>query len=193
MILIIDGPSCAGKSTLISLLLTNPLFKKIVSFTTRKPRPNETDGIDYNFISHDQFCEMIASNKFIEYASNHENMYGKTFESIKDIISSSLIPILDVDFKGLRTYIELFGRSHIISCFITAPIAELKKRMILRDSHIDDVRIQNGEIEVANFNNNCEMFDIYADTTAETLTKIAERIIRTATKRLEEEHMNKSE
>lgn len=182
MILIFDGPSCSGKSTIINLLNSQEIngyrFVVVPSYTTRPPRPNEIDGKDYNFISHSKFCSMIAGDKFIEFTSIHGNMYGKAKQTFKDLIKHKCIPILDLEFNGVKHYINYFGRENVIACFITAPVKLLRERMITRDGAVNETRILNGKIELESFNNNTKLFNLFADTSIESSEAIAIRIMR---------------
>lgn len=190
MILITDGPSCAGKSTIIDLLKTQEVngyrFVVVPSHTTRAPRPNEKNGIDYNFISHSEFCGMIAGNEFVEYASIHGFMYGKAKKTFKDLIEDKCIPVLDLDFAGVKNYINHFGRENVLVCFITAPEQTLRKRMVKRDGRIDNLRMTNGKLEVISFNDNTSLFDLYADTSTESSECVAQRIMKAVSVRLQE-------
>jgi energy-coupling factor transporter ATP-binding protein EcfA2 len=97
--IIIVGPSGVGKSTLINVLTAKypNSFGFSVSFTTRAPRAGEKDGVNYNFVTHDTFNEMITAEDFIEYCHVHSNMYGTAKSQIRSIQDNKKIPLLDID------------------------------------------------------------------------------------------------
>ena len=81
IMIVLSSPSGAGKTTITKKIQQKfNSFRISVSHTTRKPRPNEIDGVDYNFVSHDQFKKLINDNKFYEYASIFDNYYGTSKE-----------------------------------------------------------------------------------------------------------------
>ena len=106
--LIVSGSSGAGKSTFIKKLLKeNPeIFSFSTSHTTRKPRKKELNGLDYWFVDHQKFQEMIENNEFIEFEKNYVNNYGTSKAEIKSIQGQGLIPVLDLDSKGLINVIS---------------------------------------------------------------------------------------
>ncbi len=103
--LIFYGPSGVGKSTLISMLMK--MYYKTYSFsvshTTRLIRPNETDGVDYNFINVDSFLEGVYKNEFIEWTKFSSNYYGTSKESIHKATEGGKICILDLDLNGVKS------------------------------------------------------------------------------------------
>ncbi len=100
-LIVISGPSGSGKNSLIEKLkqLRNDLEHSI-STTTRAPRSNERDGINYYFISREEFEEQIRQDKFLEYAAILDYYYGTSRAEIQRILHSGKIPILDVDVQG---------------------------------------------------------------------------------------------
>lgn len=101
----ISGPSGAGKSTLLKRLFAEypDTFGFSVSHTTRKPRPGEVDGKDYNFTTVEDFKKMIEANEFIEHANFSGNYYGTSIASVKKLQNSEQkrVPILDIDLQGV--------------------------------------------------------------------------------------------
>lgn len=97
--LVIVGPSGAGKGTLLEPFVSaaNSKFKFSVSYTTRGPRPGEQDGVHYNFISKEEFKQMIEEDAFIEHFEVHGNHYGTSKTFIKKIQDENRIPLLDID------------------------------------------------------------------------------------------------
>lgn len=101
-VLVLCGPSGAGKSTLIKRLMADvpDTFGFSVSHTSREPRPGERDGIDYHFSDRRTMQRMIDANEFIESADVHGNLYGTSFQSVRDVTRKGLVCILDIDVQG---------------------------------------------------------------------------------------------
>ena len=95
VMIILSSPSGAGKTTITKKIQQNyPNFKISVSHTTRKPRSNEIDGVDYFFVSHKEFENLIEENQFYEYAKIFDNFYGTSKKSVQDILKKSMIYFL---------------------------------------------------------------------------------------------------
>jgi len=136
--IIISAPSGSGKTTIVKRILASDLKLKFsVSACSRKPRPNETDGKDYYFLSVDTFRKKIKDNAFIEWEEVYENNYYGTLKSeVNRIWESGYHVIFDVDVKGglniKRQYPDVS-----LAIFIQAPsVEELEKR--LRNRSTDD-------------------------------------------------------
>jgi guanylate kinase len=130
-LIIITAPSGAGKTSVTKYLLSKiPALAFSVSATTRKPRSNEVDGIDYYFISEEDFHKKIHENDFIEWEMVYEGKYYGTFKSeLERIWNASKIPLLDIDVKGAIHVHEQFT-NNCLTIFIEPPsVDELKKRL----------------------------------------------------------------
>lgn len=142
-ILIISGPSGSGKSTLLSRLMAefdNLYFS--ISSTTREPRAGEKNGVDYNFISTDEFKQGIEQGKFLEWANVHKNYYGTSLEPVEKALKDGKIVIFDIDVQGFHLAMKQY-KELITSVFITTKDRhELKKRLIKRGSD-DEQTIEN--------------------------------------------------
>ncbi|WP_277655963.1 guanylate kinase [Seleniivibrio woodruffii] len=148
---VVSAPSGAGKTTLCSRLLGN--FGTVgysVSFTTRKPRHDETDTEDYYFISVEEFEAMIERGEFLEWAKVHNNYYGTSRKTVEDILATGRDVLLDIDPKGARQLKN--SLDYGIYIFITAPSMEdLKTRLINRrteSEEIMNIRLTNALEEV---------------------------------------------
>ena len=142
-ILIISGPSGSGKSTLLSRLMAefdNLYFS--ISSTTREPRAGEKNGVDYNFISTDEFKQGIEQGKFLEWANVHKNYYGTSLEPVEKALKDGKIVIFDIDVQGFHLAMKQY-KELITSVFTTTKDRhELKKRLIKRGSD-DEQTIEN--------------------------------------------------
>ncbi|KAJ2016496.1 guanylate kinase [Coemansia sp. RSA 922] len=103
--IVVFGPSGTGKSTLLKRLFAEypTEFGFSVSNTTRKPRTGETNGVDYHFLSREDFIAAIELKEFIEHAEFSGNMYGTTVQAVKDVADSGRICILDIDVQGVKS------------------------------------------------------------------------------------------
>ena len=130
-ILIITAPSGAGKTSITHhLMQTFPQLEFSVSAATRKARINETEGVDYHFMSEEAFKEKILLNEFVEWEMVYEGKYYGTLRSELDKIwKKGKIPVLDIDVKGAIHVQQQYPRNSI-SLFIETPsVDELKKRL----------------------------------------------------------------
>ena len=133
LLIVVSGPSGCGKSTLNQLLLQkrdNVVMS--ISDTTRAIRGKEINGIDYNFISTEEFEENIKNNKYLEYAKVHaDKYYGTPVEWVENMLDSGNDVILEIDIEGARQINE--KRSDAIFIFILPPSMKiLKQRLVAR-------------------------------------------------------------
>jgi guanylate kinase len=170
-LVIISGPSGSGKTSICKILGKNPKIKQSVSYTTRKPRGDERDGIEYCFIEKNEFEKLIDENKFIEYAEYCGYLYGTPVALIKEAIDSEEILILAIDVKGALQIME--GMPEAISIFIMAPDDEtLKLRLKNRltdDGSVIDKRfiVAKEEIEYSKYYDYCVINDRLDDAVKE--------------------------
>jgi len=131
-IFIISAPSGCGKTSLVrELCQTYSFLEQTVSFTTRALRSGEVDGLDYHFISEEDFLTSKNNNKFIESQKVYDNFYGTTYESIDEILHSGKDAILEIDYKGMLLIKSKIPSSK--SIYIIPPsIDELHKRLLDR-------------------------------------------------------------
>jgi guanylate kinase len=140
MLIIITAPSGAGKTSITRHLLQQfPQLAFSVSAATRPRRPGETDGVDYYFMSLDEFKHKIKQNEFIEWEMVYEGKYYGTLKSeIHRIQHSGKIPILDIDVKG-AIHVQQQYRRPSLSIFVQPPsMDELKRRLEARGTETGD-------------------------------------------------------
>lgn len=135
---VISGPSGAGKGTLISCLTQRfPGIWVSVSATTRTPRPGEVDGVDYYFLTEEEFEQTIADDGFLEYALVHGKHYGTLKRSVDEHISRGEQVILEIDVQGARQVKQSMPDAHFI--FIEPPsIEELERRLRGRNTETEE-------------------------------------------------------
>ena len=135
IMVILSSPSGAGKTTITKKIQQKyQSFKISVSHTTRMPRTNEVDGVDYNFISKDEFKMLVDANEFYEHAKIFENYYGTHKETINKLSKTNDI-IFDIDWQGTKQ-LSNFKELKLIKIFLIPPNKkELKKRLIKRNQN----------------------------------------------------------
>lgn len=149
---VISAPSGAGKTTLLKRVMARlPGLSFSVSHTTRPPRQGETNGIDYNFISKDEFLAMIDQKLFLEHAEVHAHLYGTSWAAIDQQRMAGIDVILDIDVQGA----SILRRSQQLDStyiFISPPsITELENRLRGRGTEREEmiaIRLANARIEL---------------------------------------------
>ncbi|MGA1932818.1 guanylate kinase [Arcobacter sp. YIC-464] len=154
-ILILSGPSGCGKSTLLK-----EVYKDIddyyfsISTTTRAPREGEAHGVDYFFVSKEEFEKDIENGDFLEYANVHGNYYGTSLKPVKEALNEGKLVIFDIDVQGHELVRKQLD-DVVTSVFITTPnLSELENRLNSRATDAKDViekRIKNAKHEVEFF------------------------------------------
>ena len=134
LILILSSPSGAGKTTLAKKIeLSDRNFKISVSYTTRTPRTNEVDGVDYNFVTIKKFQELASQDKFLEQAKVFGNYYATLKGPIEDNLAKGIDYLFDIDWQGTEQVKKIMP-SDIVSVFILPPsIDDLESRLIKRE------------------------------------------------------------
>lgn len=151
MLLVLSGPAGAGKGTLGKRLLQHdPDFYFSVSATTREPRFNEKEGVDYLFVSDKKFDDLLSANEFLEHATVHGHRYGTLRKPIVDRIEKGVNVLLDIDTQGAMSVIKAYP--DCISVFILPPsFGILEERLHTRNTE-DPVeiakRLKNARAEV---------------------------------------------
>lgn len=164
--IILIGPSASGKTEIAKALISNFGFNKFVTTTTRSPRINEIDHIDYHFVTKDYFLNSIKNNHFIEYVNYNDNYYGTSLTEIDDN------KVLIIEPKGLKAFNNL-KNERLISFYIDADKEIRKARMIERKDDINEIkkRLTNDDLYfekskkevnyvILNNNNNTSINDI---------------------------------
>ena len=135
IMVILSSPSGVGKTTLTKKIQQKyHTFKISVSLTTRPPRSNEVDGVDYYFVTKAEFKKMIKENKFYEYAKIFENYYGTLKKEVDKTIKKNDL-IFDIDWQGTKQLSKFKNLKLIKIYLITNNKEELKKRLIKRNQN----------------------------------------------------------
>src|SRR6185312_10097142 len=121
--LIVCGPSGVGKGTLLTRLLKEypHVFAKSVSHTTRAERPGEINGQHYHFTHVDTLLQGVKDGKFIEHANVHGNYYGTSIDSVKRVMESGKICLLEIDIQGVEAVRKQQALNPLV-LFIRAPM-----------------------------------------------------------------------
>jgi guanylate kinase len=132
---VIAAPSGAGKTTLVSALVTkHPELRFSISYTTRPQRRNEADGVDYLFVDRDAFAHLRERGALLESATVFDNLYGTSREQVQQHLQNSHSVILEIDWQGARQVRD--SMPECITIFILPPsLDELERR--LRDRRTD--------------------------------------------------------
>jgi guanylate kinase len=153
-VFIISAPSGSGKSTLVHRLLGSvPNLAFSISYTTRQPRPGETNGVDYIFISRKDFEERLARGEFLEYAELWDNYYGTNRETFELATHQGKDLVLDIDVQGARQLKVAIPQA--ISIFVLPPSRDvLEQRLRSRSQDSEEViqrRLRGAAEEVQNY------------------------------------------
>ena len=134
IIVILSSPSGAGKTSLVKEISSKNNFSISVSHTTRKPRSNEIDGVDYYFVNHEKFNELITKKKFLEFAKVFNNYYGSSKDVVFNKLDNGENIIFDIDWQGTEQIKQKNLNYKIITIFILPPSREeLFIRLLNRD------------------------------------------------------------
>jgi guanylate kinase len=130
-VFVVTGPSGAGKGTLIELVLPRfPELALAVSATTRPRRPGEEDGVHYHFLTPDEFERRVQAGEFLEWVDYVGHRYGTLHSEIDRLRAEGRAPLLELETDGaLRVKRRVAGA---VTIFVTAPVAELERRLQLR-------------------------------------------------------------
>ncbi len=144
-LIVLSGPSGVGKSTVIAELLSNRRdIHFSVSYTTRSPRVGEADGVNYNFVTREEFERMIANNELLEYAQYVDNYYGTSLKVIQEKLEQGVDVLLDIEVQGAATVREKCPEAVLI--FIIPPsLEELSRRLYTRNTDAPEIIAQRLE------------------------------------------------
>lgn len=137
---ILSSPAGGGKTTIANLLVKEiPKLKRVVTCTTREPRPGEKNGVDYFFLSKEEFEKRVKKNEFLEYAIVHGHYYGTPKREVEEELSKGYDLLLVIDVQGMRQIKS--NKKDIITIFIIPPsLDELISRMKKRGDSPEEIK-----------------------------------------------------
>lgn len=158
VLLVLAGPAGSGKTTLCERMVAEmPGFSRVITTTTREPRPGEVDGVDYHFFSADEFDQRLAEDAFLEWAWVHrKNRYGTLASSVFGPLARGASLIVNVDVQGVRNYRRaaqskpLLAR-HLGTVYVDVDEPELRRRLGARGDSAEEIerRMQTALLERA--------------------------------------------
>jgi len=151
---VVSAPSGAGKTSLVKALMERePGIRFSVSYTTRKPRPNEVPGRDYHFVTMEQFTAMVSRNEFLEHARVFDNYYGTGVGAVEEALAKGERLLLEIDWQGARQVRARLPEAR--SIFILPPSrSSLEQRLKARSTDSDAViarRLQDAAQDIAHW------------------------------------------
>ncbi|MBI5077041.1 guanylate kinase [Candidatus Falkowbacteria bacterium] len=154
-LILLTGPSGVGKTTVaLALLAAMPNLQRLVTYTTRAPRPNEKNDVDYHFVSAEKYQAKLDAGDFFEHAEVYGHLYGNCRQKLKQIWDNEKIALMVLDIQGVRTIEKIIPEA--ISIFLFPDTLEnLKKRIRARPMSDEDFekRLQKVEQELAEAEN----------------------------------------
>ena len=185
ILLLLVGPTASGKTTLLNELLSRrPDIRRMVTATTRAPRPGEFDGENYYFLDRAEFERRISENWFLECENVHGNLYGTPRDEIVSKLSEHPVVAKDVDVRGARSIKKEYGNA-VVAVFVLPPSMDvLVRRLTTRgteDAEAMQRRLDTCKSEIAQM----EHFDYWItnDVLEVALSEI-EAIVTAETKRM---------
>jgi len=159
ILLLISAPSGGGKTTVCSALLgANAGLRRVVTCTTRLPRPGEQDGVDYHFFTPEDFARRAGAGEFLEHATVYGRSYGTLKSSVLDLLAAGNDVLLNIDVQGAASVRKVATSDPVLSgalvtVFLTPPtLAELGSRLRGRGADAEDVvlrRLAEARVEAA--------------------------------------------
>ena len=138
MLVLLSGVSGAGKDTIKKELIKRmENVESLPSYTDREPRANDVEGITYNFVTSEEFEEMINNDELYEYSVHHQHYYGTSRKLMNEKISSGKIIVKDMDVNGTENLIDILRKdTKVVTIFLRVPKDELKRRLENRIDHL---------------------------------------------------------
>ncbi|MEM8550643.1 MAG: AAA family ATPase [Verrucomicrobiota bacterium] len=190
-VIVISGPAGSGKTTLCDRLLAEKpdQVARVVTSTTRQPRPGEQHGIDYYYFPSEEFLAKVLAGDFYEHAQVHTNRYGTLKSEVDDKLAAGTDVLLNIDVQGAATWRQVAAespelRGRLVTIFINITPEQMRERMLGRgDSDEQDIarRLETAKQETARaseFDHTIDSTDKESDY--QTLCAIYERIKRSA-------------
>ncbi len=157
VLLVLAGPAGSGKTTLCERMVAEiPGFTRVITSTTRDPRPGEVNGVHYHFFTPEQFDQKVMAGAFLEWAWVHKkNRYGTLASSVIDPLAAGRSLVMNVDVQGVDNFRRAAAGNpvlarHFTDVFIDVPIPELRARLGGRGESEAEIahRMQTAEVEL---------------------------------------------
>ena len=129
ILMVVSSPSGAGKTTLAHLLAQNERLEFSVSYTTRAPRAGERDGVDYKFVTEDEFSRMVSRGEFAEWAVVHGNRYGTAVHTVNRALDEGKDYLFDIDWQGGAQLRRQWPEESVLVFLLPPSMAELERRL----------------------------------------------------------------
>ena len=151
MLVILSGVSGAGKDTIKKELIKRmDNVISLPSFTSREPRDDEQEGVQYHFISKEQFIKKIGQHEFYEYDIHHNNYYGTSRKLMNEKIKSGKIIVKDIEVNGTENLIKVLGNeTKLVPIFLKVDREELKRTLINRGDNFtpEEMELRLGRLD----------------------------------------------
>ena len=159
LVVVISGPSGVGKDVMIDRMIEADQigFHFTVTATTRAPRPGEQDGVNHHFLTNDEFMNMIASDKLLEWAQVYDNYYGVPKEQVRDALAEGCHVIMRVDVQGAKRLRELIPEALLI--FIIPPSLKVLRRHLEKRGVDSETEMKKRLSAAAEEIGNSDLFD----------------------------------
>ena len=154
LLIILSGPSGVGKGTVRKYIMNRDLFPMVfsVSMTTREPRATETNGVEYYFVSKEEFQRNIDNDNFLEWAEFVGNRYGTPRSIVEDLRNQGKNVLLEIEINGAEQVLSKVKDDRVLSFFLKPPsLRQLEARIRKRKSETEEViqkRLQKGKAEM---------------------------------------------
>ena len=150
MLIVVSAPAGCGKGTILAEILKDDNFCYSVSATTRNPRPGEVDGVNYHFMTVDEFKNLADNDGMLEYAQFCDNYYGTPRKFVEEKLSEGKDVILEIEVQGAMIMKKNFPEALLV--FILPPsIEELRRRLHKRGTETEEViekRVSKASVEI---------------------------------------------
>lgn len=176
LLVVISGPSGAGKGTIYRNIIERTGMKRSVSVTTRKPRPGEQEGVDYYFRSEEEYQHMIAAGEFLETAEVYKNYYGTPKAPVFENLNNGYDVLFEVDVHGARSIKKKYPEA--VAIFIMTPdFKTLEERLVGRGTESESAirtRLGSAKRELSEY----ALFDyiVFNDDAEEATRRVSDII-----------------